>query len=419
MLVDGVRGGAVQSARSGCAAPAVLARQGIYDTDFRLVAYELLFRPTTGRALTVEDGDAATAEVVLEAFSSIGLDSLVGNKRAFVNVPDTFLMHGLCDALPPERVVLELLEDVHVDDQLIATACDLVERGHTLALDDFVFRAGLEPLLELATIVKLDVLALSAAEVEQHIELVKPYDVTLLAEKVESAAEIEPLRARGFELFQGFALQRPKTVRAQPVEFNRAVLAAVLAATARSDVSPGELVDAIACDPTVVYALLKIINSAYFSLRHEVSSLHQAAALLGVNAIRNWTLMMMISRLSSDDHELFMAALVRARMCELCGRDNAVDPPVAFSAGLLSTLPDVLGEPIEAVLDGLTLSADLRAALIDQQGRLGRLLAWVLAYEDRDQTRLVALAAPSNLINAYVAAVQWAGNVLPELATAS
>jgi EAL and modified HD-GYP domain-containing signal transduction protein len=114
-----------------------------------------------------------------------------------------------------------------------------------------------------------------------------------------------------------------------------------------------------------------------------------------------------------------MAVLVRARMCELCGRDNAVDPPVAFSAGLLSTLPDVLGEPIEAVLDGLTLSADLRAALIDQQGRLGRLLAWVLAYEDRDQTRLVALAAPSNLINAYVAAVQWAGNVLPELATAS
>lgn len=107
--------------------PAVVARQGIYDTSRQLVAFELLFRSKTAEAETADisdraDGDVATAQVLVTAFSEIDLDALVGTRRAFVNVPYDFLTKGFCSTLPADRVVLEILEDVEVDRRVIETA---------------------------------------------------------------------------------------------------------------------------------------------------------------------------------------------------------------------------------------------------------------------------------------------------------
>src|SRR5271154_3059369 len=125
-------------------APAVVARQAIYDSRLRHVAYELLFRPMSDADVQLGDADAATAQVLLTAFSDVGLDNLVGKHRAFVNVPYAFLTAGLCRTLPTDRVVLEILESVQVDRDVVEVARGLVAEGHTLALDDFVFLDGME-----------------------------------------------------------------------------------------------------------------------------------------------------------------------------------------------------------------------------------------------------------------------------------
>lgn len=106
-------------------------------------------------------------------------DNPVGVHRAFVNVPYAFLTAGLCRTLPPDRVVLEILETVQVDRDVVQVARGLVADGHTLALDDFVFRDGMEELVELADIVKLDVLALSSRELVRQVDLLRRYGVTL------------------------------------------------------------------------------------------------------------------------------------------------------------------------------------------------------------------------------------------------
>src|SRR5664279_1519218 len=106
------RSSAGSGSGSGCVdeVPAVVARQAIYDSRLRPVAYELLFRPMSDAGVQLRDADAATAQVLLTAFSDVGLDNLVGAHRAFVNVPYAFLTDGLCRALPTQRVVLEILE---------------------------------------------------------------------------------------------------------------------------------------------------------------------------------------------------------------------------------------------------------------------------------------------------------------------
>ena len=392
----------------GAPAPAVVARQAIYDARLRLAAYELLFRPMSATGVQLRDADAATAQVLLAAFSDIGLDKLVGSHRAFVNVPYAFLTDGFCRTLPVGRVVLEILEDVAVDRPVLEMARALVADGHTLALDDFVFRPGIEPLVELARIVKLDVLALSATELARTVERLQPYDVVLLAEKVECADRIPDLRTMGFKYFQGFALHRPTTVRAPATGANRTVLVQILARLHEPNITTGDLVDTVGRDPALAFALLRILNSAHVSLSRKVTSLDQALVLLGIDGLRNWTTMMVMSRLAPGSEQLIADTLVRAKMCEMCApRCVGADPAAAFTAGILSALPDILERRLADIVEELGLAPGLRAALLDHQGPVGRVLSWVLSYENREHRRLAELGGPPTIANAYIEAVQW------------
>jgi c-di-GMP phosphodiesterase len=398
-------------------APAVVARQAIYDSRLGHVAYELLFRPMSDTDVQLADADAATAQVLLTAFSDVGLDNLVGSKRAFVNVPYAFLTAGLCQTLPTDRVVLEILESVQVDRDVVEVARGLVAAGHTLALDDFVFLDGMEPLVELADIVKLDVLALNPRELAHQIELLRPFGVTLLAEKIEAAEQVQELRAMGFEFFQGFALQRPTTIHARATGVNKAVLVEILSGLHEPEVSATDLVDTVGRDPSIAYALLRILNSAHFSLERTVASLHQALVLLGIDGLRNWTTMMVMSRLASDSAEAFSSALIRAKMCELSASSNAgAEPAVAFTAGLLSALPGILGRALPDVVDELALAPELRSALLEHRGPVGQVLGWVLAYEARDREELARLGAPPLIAHAFIEAVQWSSELAGGLA---
>ena len=85
----------------------------------------------------VDDGELATARVALSAPTEIGLVRVVGSQRAWINVTREFLVEGLVHSLPPERVVLELLEEQLIDERLLEQLGKLRAAGYVLALDDF------------------------------------------------------------------------------------------------------------------------------------------------------------------------------------------------------------------------------------------------------------------------------------------
>ena len=397
---------------------AIVARQGIYNTRIALYAYELLFRPASPNGIQLSDADAATAQVLVSAFTDIGLANLVAGHVAFINVPYAFLAAGYCETLPTDRVVLEVLEDVRVDAVTLEQARNLVRKGHTLALDDFVYRPELRPLIELATYVKLDVLALTREQLVEQVERLRPHDVTLLAEKVESLEDLEYLRDLGFEYFQGYALARPAVVRRSAMHANRAVLFQLLAKLQDPQSEVTDLVETIGGDPEIAYALLRILNSAHLSLANPINSLHQALVMLGANGLRNWATMMIMTRFAPGSDELASAALIRAKMCELrAGHAQAVDPAVAFTAGLLSSLPDLVETTMPSLVNQLGLGPELAAALTDHTGPIGHILDTVLAYEHQDQQRLTNSTPPTEMIRIFLDASRWSTTTMNALAT--
>ena len=151
-----------------------VGRQPIFDRNLECYAYELLYRTAGDGQACVRDGNQATSQVVYNAFLEIGLDKLVGHRPAFFNVTREFLLSDYTALIPPHRAVLEILEDVEIDDRLIRAVRRLRAGGYRIALDDFIYHPHMQPLVELADIIKIDLLQLDDAQVARHVKLLGP-----------------------------------------------------------------------------------------------------------------------------------------------------------------------------------------------------------------------------------------------------
>lgn len=390
-----------------------LGRQPIYDKSLKVQGYELLFRSGPENRATFTDGDQATSRVILSAFVDIGLDQLVGNAPAFINLTRSFLLQDDPLPLPPERVVLEVLEDIEVDAAMLAAVRRLAGQGYTIALDDFIYREQLRPLVDLANIIKIDIRAMSRADVEQHVQQLRRYPAMLLAEKVESYEDLAFCEELGFQRFQGYFFSRPKLIGGQRIPTNRLATLTLLAKIQAPHAEVGELERIIRQDLTLSFRLLRYINSAFFAMPRTVESIHQAVVYLGIDAIKTWVSLLALSGIDDKPHELMTTTMVRAKMCELLAQSvSAPDPDTFFTVGLFSALDAILDMPMDQVVASLPLSEEAASALRTRKGRLGAALDCVVAYERAYWEQVAFAGLPtSQITEAYIAALAWADQV--------
>ncbi|HFQ91905.1 MAG TPA: EAL domain-containing protein, partial [Chromatiales bacterium] len=159
-----------------------IGRQAIYDHNLNVIGYELLYRSHNAAFNDgIDDEDYATSLVLLNSFMEAGLEELVGPHKAFINLTRKFILNG--DLIPPAKhqLVLEILEDIEVDGELIQAVKTLKTKGYTIALDDFIYHDTIQPLVELADIIKIDLRALDEATLRDYVQRLKPYPLKLLA----------------------------------------------------------------------------------------------------------------------------------------------------------------------------------------------------------------------------------------------
>jgi c-di-GMP-related signal transduction protein len=395
---------AIASAGSGESSPGFVARQPIYDRGLDVYAYELLFRSGDVDHADVLDDEVATASTVVTTFADIGLDALVGGRSGFVNATREFVMRGFVTLLPAGRVALELHRTEALDPAVMAELRRLSALGYTIALDDFVMREDSLPLLEVAHFVKLDVQAFTRDQLADQVARLEPCKVRLIASKIEDHHTFEFCKQVGFDYFQGYFFCQPKTVAGRGIPTNRLTQMRLMAVPQDPDCPLEEMERAISNDLGVSFRLLRWINSAYFSLPRKVSSVREALMLLGVRNVRSWALLMTLAGIEDQPSELIRTAMTRAKMCELVAQ--ALDRPNAdahFTVGLFSVVDAFMNMRMQDVLSELPLSPDVSAALLDQSGPLGEVLAWVLTYErGRFECLAPAPQADAMLRDAYV-----------------
>jgi c-di-GMP-related signal transduction protein len=396
-----------------------VARQPILDGEQRTVAYELLFRSSSVNAFTEQDSDRATGQLVHDALLEFGLNSLVGPRKAFINVTRQALVNELYSVLPPDQVVLELLETVSPTPDVIEACRKLKKNGYALALDDFTaYTREMDPLLELADVVKVDVLATAPEQHAQLVREVSPFHVRLLAEKVETAEMFRRTADLGFDLFQGYFFERPEVVTNTGIPRFKLNYVQFLQEVNRPELDYAKLEAVIKREVSLSIKLLRFLNSAALGLRSEVTSIKHSLVLLGERPIRKWASVVALLDLGDDrPAEIVVSGLIRARFCEALGtRVGLADRELAlFLLGILSVGEALLGHPAEEILKEISIAPDVKSALLGEDNELSRVLNLVLAFERAawDDVTAMLEAMPElrpHVAGAYRDAVRWAND---------
>ena len=397
---------------------ALVGRQPIFNYKTAVIGYELLYRSSsqTDRA-EIQDKDRATTEVIINAFASIGIDSIIGDAKAFINITRNFLLGKNPIPLHPKRIVLEVMEDTQIDRSLIEALRNLAKRGFTIALDDVIDPKSILPLLDVAHIIKMELPCLSKTQIITYAKFYQQRGLKVVAEKVETLKEFEFCKNLGIDYFQGYYLCKPNLVKGRQLKPSLITRLRLLEKIQDPYVDFEDIEKVVSQDVAISYRLLRLVNSAVYGLRREIETIHQAITLLGLDQVRKWFTLFFIMEMGDKPPELLTIALVRAQMSEFLAKAMGLrNVEKYFLVGLLSVLDALTDLPLEQVINTLPISNEMRDGLLSHTGTSGDILLSVLAYEQGNWDNVLKINLPTQTIrDAYLNSLQFAKIILNEM----
>lgn len=374
-----------------------VASQPIFNIKKEIFGYELLYRAGKDSvAYDGLDGSSATKDVLVTAFSDIGIEEITGGRKAFVNFTTDLILDEVPHMLSNDILIVELLEDVKPTEAVLTACRKLKRRGYLIALDDFTYSEEIEPLIELADIIKIDFIKCSVDTIKRSVyKISKGRRKILLAEKVESYEDLELARSLGFNLFQGFFFCKPTIANAKCTEALQISKLQLIKYIADPEVSFFDLANIIKRDLVLSYRLLKIVNSAYYGLKYTVTGILHALLILGLNEIKKWISLIVLNQIkTTKPSELIRAALVRGIFMEkvALSQKKRKNRDEYFLVGLFSLAEAIMDTPIEDILKETHLSEEITRPLITREGEKAELLKIISHIERAEWDEAAAVA---------------------------
>jgi len=376
-----------------------LARQPILGRDQKLVAFELLFRAAPEHEdAQLTDYAAATATVIAHA-SQLGMEKVVGEQLAFVNVDEVVLMSDFVRFLPPDRVILEILETVLPTDAVLARVRELKELGFKFALDDVISHSEqVSKLIDLVDVIKIDLQGVERDELVRLAHSLRGARQKLLAEKVETVEEFRLCLELGFEYFQGYYFARPAILSGKKISPSEMVVLRLLELIG-SNADHAAIEAAVKRDALLSLNLLRLVNSRAAGPDRHIESVSQALNQLGRSQLQRWLQILLYSMPDGRvelNSPLLQMATTRGRLLELMSQalrpGDVASAETAFTIGMMSLMDALLAIPMGAILERVDVSQEVKAALLDHAGDFGAMLSVAEELEGKQCGRSLARA---------------------------
>lgn len=397
-----------------------VARQPIFDREEEVFAYELLYRDSLENSYNPDvDGEEATSHVLTNSFGIIGIEEITEGNYAFVNFTERLICEEIPTIFNANNIVVELLEDIDPKQEVIEACTKLKEMGYIIALDDFIFAPQYQPLVDLADIIKVDFMISSAQERQQLVKIATNKGIDLLAEKVENRAELEEAKEMGYTYFQGYFFSKPVILAGDKLPVYPTNYIRVLNELNKEEPNVTKIAKFIEQDMSLSYKLLKLINSALFSLRKEITSIQQALVLLGLREVKKWFNLIVIEEISNDnDAEVLNISLIRAKFAELLAEHLNVEmnENKCFLMGLFSMIDVLMNREMENLLAELPIAQEIKDGILGEEGIYSEILGLIFSYErgDWEEIRLCCTnrcLTEDEISASYLQSVKWSNDI--------
>lgn len=400
-----------------------IARQPIFNREYKIYGYELLYRDSFENAFNGQlSDDVATSLLLMNSYFSFGLNNLVGESRAFINFDKQLINHDVAELLNKNNVVIEILETVVPDKMFMSKLRNLKTKGYKLALDDYAVGYKYEDILKYIDIVKVDFMASTQEEIEKLVVNLKQQGIEILAEKVETKEEFEWAKNLGFDYFQGYFFERPSIQKRKKLDQNGLLYVRLLAELNVDEPDYKKLSNIILTDVGLTYKLLKLANSNSKPVS-PIKSISQALAVLGIKRFRKWLSLAMVQKMSNQEtNELLKYGLIRSSLLQSIALNSSFKKYMEEVSllGILSILDGVLQMDMEKALESLPIDDVLKETLLGKDTIYKPIMDLCFAYEKGE---FGSVEESSNHIKYdinllpehYVAAISWTDKTLRDL----
>jgi EAL and modified HD-GYP domain-containing signal transduction protein len=401
-----------------------LARQPILNRDQRLVAYELLFRSALCDDAGVVDGMEATATVIAHA-SELGMEHVVGQQLAYVNVDTATLMSDFIRFLPGDKVILEILESVRATPDVLARVAELKAVGFHFALDDVISASeDVQKLAPLVDVIKVDIHHMSTEALIALTSVLKLCRKKLLAEKVETLAEFELCLQLGFEFFQGYYFARPVILSGKKIAPSEMAILHLLELIG-AEADNGEIERNLKHDALLSLSLLRLVNTPSVGARVRIDTLGQALLVLGRRQLQRWLQILLYVKPGGPQQftsPLLQLATTRGKLLELMTEKvrpgERLSADVGFTVGIMSLMDALFSIHMADVLGNVNVLDEVRDALLFRHGDYGSMLSLIEHVEQADcghdmvQTLRRLQLSPGELRTIQLAAFHWVNDYI-------
>ena len=394
-----------------------------------IMGYEIMFQG--GEGDLYERGENTAADAIIN-FMMQNSDKIFCDKPTFLTFTPSLLFRNLPKMIEKEKLVIQIEDNLIVHPLALPIIKKYKAEGYKFAINDFQFSPKYFGMLEYADYIRIRIGGRGSREktsMDNVIKMASAFGKVCIATDVDCAEDFQLAESLNMKYMEGNYIAETMVTKANKMDYLQGNFFQLVMAVSKEEPEVDELEAIISRDAGLTYALLRLVNSAYFAQRKRTASVRQAMITLGITQLREWVYMLRLQQDEPDDsaEELLKISFMRAKfaqeLVEKMGRaDFCLNKLEAYMMGMFSGLEYMVDATMEELLADIPVKDEVKAALISHEGEAGMLMDMIIAYERADwkeSKRLAnALGVSTNaLAQIYMDCIENVNNIWKALTT--
>lgn len=375
----------------------------------RIIGYEVLFQKDYDALYNSTDVAAADT---IAGFLMQNTERIFQDKLTFVTFTPSLLFRNTPKIFDKDKLIIQIEDHVMIHPLSPAIIKRYRTEGYIFAINDFQFSPKYFTMLDYVSYIKVDISnkheGRERVSLNNLINTMKGFDKKCIATGVNTKEDYELAMEVGADYAEGSYVAEAMARKVKRMEFLEGNFFQLVVEVSKDEPDIEQIEKVISHDAALSYALLKIVNSAYFALRRRVSSIRQALVTMGISQLKQWVYLLSFNNdFESDESREAMLKLsfLRANYAMVLS-DNIKDLPIirseVYMMGMFSTLQYMIDAPLEEILEEVPVAQEIKDALLKQEGICGSLYKLILSYENADWKAVKSLSnelgIPSSLL---------------------
>ena len=365
-----------------------VVRQAIKEKQSgKVIGYELVFQ---GGKDSMYNSSEATAADTISDFLVANSAKIINDGLMFVTFTPSLLLRNTPKMFGQDKVIIQIEDTVIIHPLAMPLIKKYCEAGYKFAINDFQFSPKYFSMLDYASYIRINMTGYENNPQKQRtvlniIEMAKGFGRQCIATEINTKEQYEAAMELDIDYLEGNYMANTMVSKVDKVEYMQGNFFQLVIAVSKDEPNFGEVEEIISRDAGLTYALLRLVNSAYFALRTRTASLRQALITLGIGQLRHWVYMLSFDQDRSEgSEEILKISFLRAKLAsELVKRapECKISSNDAYMMGMFSTLDYMVEAPLAELLEEIPVADEIKAALLEGTGPAGAVQNLVVAYE--------------------------------------